>query len=139
MRSERMFLALCVALPDTGARTLAAIDPDELFTTERLRRAARHLATHIRLPLADLPSADEDFVRLVASLVELAGRIPDPTLDRLEHSRLVLERDRLERAILDARGQGRGLQQLPRERECVRAAIREIGARIEGIGRPWTR
>ena len=105
-RPERMFLALCIALPDLGARTLAAIESDELLTSVQLRRAARHLADgHTQSPLADLPSDDEDFARLIAELVQLAGRIPDPTADRLEHARLVLERDRLDRAILRARGQ----------------------------------
>ncbi|MGO9820656.1 MAG: DNA primase, partial [Solirubrobacteraceae bacterium] len=104
-RPERIFLALCVALPDAGAPALAAIEPDELLTSSQLRRAARHLADgHTRTPLADLPPDDEDFARLMGELVELAGRIPDPTADRLEHARLLLERDRLDRAILRARG-----------------------------------
>jgi DNA primase len=138
-RPERMFLALCIALPDLGARTLAAIESDELLTSVQLRRAARHLADgHTQSPLADLPSDDEDFARLIAELVQLAGRIPDPTADRLEHARLVLERDRLDRAILRARGQA-GAEAgtavtgpLAREREVVRDSIRAVGGRLEG-------
>jgi DNA primase len=137
-RLERIFLALCVALPDAGARALATIDPDELLTSAQLRRAARHVADgHTRTPLADLPPDDEDFARLMGELVELAGRIPDPTADRLEHARLLLERDRLDRAILRARGRAgsdtdpavTGL--LAREREAVRDSIRAVGARLE--------
>jgi DNA primase len=138
-RPERMFLALCIALPDLGARTLAAIESDELLTSVQLRRAARHLADgHTQSPLADLPSDDEDFARLIAELVQLAGRIPDPTADRLEHARLVLERDRLDRAILRARGQAGAeagtavTSPLAREREAVRDSIRAVGGRLEG-------
>jgi DNA primase len=138
-RPERMFLALCIALPDLGARTLAAIEPDELLTSTQLRRAARHLADgHTQSPLADLESDDEEFARLMAGLVQLAARIPDPTADRLEHARLVLERDRLDRAILRARGQAGAdagtavTGTLAREREAVRDSIRAVGARLEG-------
>ena len=137
-RPERIFLALCVALPDAGAPALAAIEPDELLTSSQLRRAARHLADgHTRTPLADLPPDDEDFARLMGELVELAGRIPDPTADRLEHARLLLERDRLDRAILRARGRAGSDADpavtgvLAREREAVRESIRAVGARLE--------
>ncbi len=134
-RSERMFLALCIALPELGAQTLATIDSDELLTSGQLRRAARHLAEgRTAAPLSDLPPEDEEFARVMAALVQLAGRIPDPSADRLEHARLVLDRDRLERAILRVRGQGTGragTAELARERETVRDAIRAVGTRLE--------
>ncbi len=134
-RPERMFLALCIALPDLGAQALGAIDPDELLSSQQLRRAARHLgAGHTASPLTDLPPEDEDFARLLGGLVQLAGRIPDPGPDRLEHARLVLELDRLDRAILRLRGQGQeasGTGELARRREVVRVAIREVIARLE--------
>ena len=135
LRPERMFLALCIALPEPGARSLASIDPDALLTGQTLRRAARHLADgHTGSPLADLPPDDDDFARLIADLVTLAGRIPDPSADRLEHARLVLERDRLDRAIIRARGQSGEAAvtgELARQRESVREAIREVGSRLE--------
>ncbi len=131
MRSERIFLALCIALPDLGADALARIDIDQLLTTEAMRRAARHLAQRTRTPLADLPADDEEFARTLAGLVELAGRVPDPSAERLEHARLVLERDRLDRAIIRARGEGAGTGELAREREAVRDAIRAVVARLE--------
>ncbi len=53
-RAERMFLALCIALPDAGARTLFEIDIDQLITSGQLRRAARHIAARTQSPLADL-------------------------------------------------------------------------------------
>jgi DNA primase len=131
VRSEQLFLALCVALPEPGATMLGEIDVDALLTSETLRRAARHLAGRIRAPLAELPPEDEAFARTIAALVDLAGRVPDPSPDRLEHARLVLELDRLERAILRARGEGVGTNDLARERELVRQAMHEVVARLE--------
>jgi DNA primase len=130
-RPERTFLALCIAQPELAATMLAAADLDDLLTSEPLRRAGRHLAGHIGAPLSDLPADDEEFARLMAGLVELTGRIPDPSPDRLEHARLVLERDRLDRAIIRVRGQGVGTGELAKEREVVREAIRTIGGRLE--------
>jgi DNA primase len=131
VRSEQLFLALCLALPEPGGKVLGEIDVDALLTSEALRRAARHLAGRIRAPLAELPPEDEDFARTIAALVDLAGRVPDPSPDRLEHVRLVLELDRLDRAILRARGEGVGTNDLAREREVVRQAMHEAVARLE--------
>ena len=130
-RGERLFLALCLAIPDVGARVLGEIDVDEILTSTALRRAARHLAQNIRTPLAGLPDDDEEFARTVSGLVTLAGRVPDPSADRLEHARLILDLDRLDRAIIRARTDGVGTNDLARQREVVRAAIREAVARLE--------
>jgi len=131
-RSERSFLALCIALPEAGARTLFAIDLDRLITSELLRRAARHLAGRTRSPLADLPAGDEPLARTVAALVEEAGRAGRVSEDELEHARLVLERTRLDRAIRRARAEGATeIPQLARERETVREQIREVVAKLE--------
>jgi DNA primase len=130
-RAERLFLALCLALPGPGAAVLARIDADELLTSGLLRRAARHLADHVNAPLADLPSDDEELARAVSGLVELAGRVPDPREDRLEATRLALELDRLERAVIRARAAGAGTSALAREREAVRDERRAVVARLE--------
>jgi DNA primase len=132
IRSERLFLALCLAVPDAGARALAEIRPDELLTSSALRRAAAHLAAHTRAPLSDLPAEDDEFARTISGLVDLAGRVPDPSADRLEHTRLVLELERLERAIIRARAAGAGTSELAREREIVRERMRAVVARLEG-------
>jgi hypothetical protein len=63
--------------------------------------------------------------------VELAGRVPDPSADRLEHARLILDLDRLERAIIRARAEGVGTSDLARQRELVRDAMRDAVARLE--------
>ncbi len=131
VRGERLFLALCLAVPDVGAALLADLNVDEILTSTHLRRAARHLATHLRAPLSDLPEGDDEFARTISGLVELAGRVPDPSADRLEHARLILDLDRLERAIIRARADGAGTSDLARQREVVRDAIREAVARLE--------
>jgi DNA primase len=131
VRGERLFLALCLALPDLGATALNHADVDGLLTSAALRHVARHLAGHIREPLADLPPEDDEFARTVSGLVALAARVPDPTADRLEHARLMLDLDRLERAIIRARGEGVGTSDLAHQREVVRAAMRDTVERLE--------
>jgi DNA primase len=131
VRGERLFLALCLAVPDVGARLLADPDVEQILTSTHLRRAAGHLAGHLRAPLADLPDGDEEFARTISGLVELAGRVPDPSADRLEHARVILDLDRLERAIIRARAEGAGTSELARQREVVRDALREAVARLE--------
>ena len=151
-RTERWFLALCIALPELGAQTLARLDHDAMLTSSQLRRAARHLAEgHTSAPLAELPPGDEEFARLMAELDQLASRVPTPSPDRLEHARLMLDNDRIDRAILRLRGQAAfggssasgdaaenggeaerdATGALAREREAVRAALREVTARME--------
>jgi len=130
-RAERTFLALCVALPQAGARTLFEIDPEQLITSELMRRAARQLAGRTQSPLADLPPDDEELARTVADLVARAGRAGHVTEDQLEHARLVLERARLERAIRRARAEGgSGIGELARQREVVLDKIRTVVARL---------
>jgi DNA primase len=131
-RSERTFLALCIALPELGAITLARIDPDELLTSELLRRAARHLVPRTQTPLADLPRGDDELAQTMAGLVASAGRAGSVSAERLEHARLVLERARLDRAIRRARASGTtGVAVLAREREAVLEAIHKVVTQLE--------
>ncbi|MDQ6746015.1 MAG: DNA primase [Actinomycetota bacterium] len=133
-RNERIFLALCLALPAAGAQTLAAVDPDELLTSDVLRRAARHIAPRPEAPLGELPPEDAELARTVAELVALAGRGHAPSEERLEHARLVLERARLDRAIARARGQGgAGVSELAHAREVVLAQMHAVVARMERV------
>jgi DNA primase len=133
VRAERTFLALCIALPDLGAATLARVNSDELLTSELMRRAARHIAPRTRTPLADLPADDDELARTVADLVERAGRAGSVSPERLEHATLVLERSRLDRAIRRARATGAtgGISALALEREQVLAAIHKVVAQLE--------
>ena len=132
VRAERTFLALCVALPEPGATALAEIDPDQLLTSEPLRRAARQLQGRTGSPLADLPPDDDELARIIADLVARAGRSADVSPERLEHARLVLERDGLDRAIIRARAKGgTGINDLARAREHVLERIRGVVSRLE--------
>jgi DNA primase len=132
LKAERAFLALCIALPDAGDDTLAAIDPDELLTSGVYRRAARHLSGRCRAPLSELPGEDEELARVVADLVDRAGRGEDVTIERLEHARLLLDLARLDRAIVRARAQGgEGISELARERQQALDAIHGVVTRLE--------
>jgi DNA primase len=131
LRAERAFLTLCIALPDAGARTLFEIDPNELITSEVMRRAARHIAGRTHSPLADLPHDDEPLARTVADLVSRAGRARQVSEDELEHARLLLERDRLDRAIRRARAEGRAGVELASERKAVLDRLHEVTTRLQ--------
>jgi DNA primase len=137
-KGEQVFLALCLALPDEGERALSAPDIDELLTSERLRRAAAHLRGRTRTPTAELPAGDEQLALVVSELVrragEMAGHGPDrrpPSPERLEHARLVLELERVDRARIRARAQGSPATLLARERERVMAELHQVVARLE--------
>ncbi len=68
----------------------------------------------------------------VADLVHRAGRGGDPSEQRLDHARLLLEFDRVERAVARARSDRVGdLASLAREREAVLADIRNVGQVLE--------
>jgi DNA primase len=132
VRTERAFLVLCIALPQAGRRALQAIDPDQHLTSERLRRAARHLAGQTEMPLSGLAADDEELARVMKELVNWAGRVGQVTVEQLEQQRLLLERARLERAIRRAQQQRTpGIVDLARERESVMGEIRALDARIE--------
>jgi len=132
VRTERGFLVLCIVLPEAGRRALQAIDPEQHLTSERLRRAARHLAGQTEMPLTGLAPDDEELARVMADLVERAGRAGEVSEEQLEQQRLLLERARLERAIRRAREEGgTKTQELAREREQVLGEIRAIDVRME--------
>ncbi len=108
--TERTFLALCIASPEEGEQALGSLNVDEHFTSELLKRAARHLgAGHLRDPMAD-PAGFEDGLdgdpqmkALLAELVVEAGREPvQPAM--LDVQRLQLELARVDRRIQQARG-----------------------------------
>ncbi len=143
VRKERDFLALCVASPPDGQRALERIDPEVHITSVRLRRAARHLAGRLAVPLSGVAPEDEELARMLADVVEQAGRVGAVRPEQIEQQRLYLELGRLERAIRRARVAGRGnggaaegeggtqVHQLALEREQVLASIRELDARME--------
>ena len=132
VRGEREFLTLCVSLPADGERMLVSIDPEQVLTTEPLRRAAGHLVGRLASPLADLPRDDEQLATTVADLVARAGSAGPVSVEELEHARLLLELGRIERAIRRARGAGSSeIPDLAREREQIREQIRAVTGRME--------
>jgi DNA primase len=131
-RAERRFLVMCVALPEAGDRALAEADIEQLLRTGVYRRAARHLAGRCASPLGDLPADDEELARVVADLVGRAGRAGNVTPDHVEHERLVLERARIERAILRARAEApSSIPELARQQQQIRDAIHRVDTRLE--------
>ncbi|MGI8429458.1 MAG: DNA primase [Solirubrobacteraceae bacterium] len=132
VRAERTFLALCIALPEEGAALLSQVDPDELLTSDSMRRAARQLATRTHAPLEALPADDDELARLIADLVARAGRAGQVSAERLAHAHLVLERGRLDRAIRRSRSRGgEEIPDLARQREVVLEQIRGVVANLE--------
>jgi DNA primase len=133
VRGERAFLVLCVAFPQDGRAALQSIDPAEHLTSERLRRAARHLAGQTEIPVGGVDAADQELAQTMEDLeAEAARRRDQLTVEQLNQQRLLLERARLERAIRRAREQRMpGIGELARERERVMGEIRALDAQIE--------
>lgn len=132
IRNEGEFLIMCVARPEAGERALTAIDLDEHITSGRLRRVARHLIGRCAAPMSGIDPEDEDLARWIAALVARAGDETDVTNAHVEQQRLVLELNRVERALRRARGGGGGdVAELARERERVIESIQELDARME--------
>jgi hypothetical protein len=79
-----------------------------------------------------LPADDEELARVVADLVGRAGRAGNVTPDHVEHERLVLERARIERAILRARAEApSSIPELARQQQQIRDAIHRVDTRLE--------
>jgi DNA primase len=129
---ERDFLAICVAAPEAGAAVLKRIDTDQLITNDVMRRAARHLAQHLPDTQAEPPADDPELLVTFADLVDRAARGPAVGAAEVEHARLVLERERLqrERSHLQALGLP-GLLKVSTELQAVEDARKAIVARLD--------
>jgi DNA primase len=117
-RSERAFLALCIALPAQGQAALGEIDIANLFTVDLNRRAALHLRSQI-----DGGGGDDELAPLLAELaVRASSSAALPA--QLEAERLQLELALLDREITVARAAGRpGQSELAARRREVQAAV----------------
>jgi DNA primase len=125
-QTEQTFLALCIASPEEGARALGELEPDEHFTSERLRRAATHLrAGRLTEPMGGIEQEDPELTGVLAELVVQAGReSPEPAM--LELQRIQLDLARLDRRILTARAQGSGeVSDLAHRRAEVKRAFEQ--------------
>ncbi|HEY4915411.1 MAG TPA: DNA primase [Solirubrobacteraceae bacterium] len=139
--TEQAFLALCIASPEEGAHALSALDVDEHFSSELLRRVARHLREgDLSQPMAAAPggvAVDEDpqMKGLLAELIVEAGRErANPAM--LEVQRLQLELARVDRQIQQARGlEGVDVGALAKRRaEIKREFDRAYGGLLEQTG-----
>jgi DNA primase len=139
--TEQAFLALCIASPEEGAVALSALDVDEHFSSELLRRVARHLREgDLSQPMAAAPggiAVDEDpqMKGLLAELIVEAGRErANPAM--LEVQRLQLELARVDRQIQQARGlEGVDVGALAKRRaEIKREFDRAYGGLLEQTG-----
>jgi DNA primase len=127
---ERDFLAICVAAPTIGALVLKEIEIDQLITNDVMRRAARHLALYLPDTTAELTSDDPELVFTLADLVDRAGRGPSVGAGEVEHARLLLERDRLQREKKYGQTHGLpGLHKLSIELQAVESAMKAVVAR----------
>jgi len=124
--AEREFLALCLALPCAGAARLAELEPDAMFASAVVRRAAVHLRDHLDSPTAGLPGDDAPLLALIAELVLRAHALEEAEPSKLDWTALVLERARLDRAIASARAAQTPLSELAAERQTVLTELRRL-------------
>jgi len=122
-RTERSFLALCLAMPDDGARRLARMDLEALFESPLTRRAAAFVRDHAASPASALPHDDPELAGLIAELVLRADDV-EPSGATLDVEVLQLELARLDRGIEAARAEGAAVTALAGERQRVRDEIR---------------
>jgi DNA primase len=139
--TERAFLALCIAAPEEGSAALHALDVEQDFSGDLLRRAALHLRDGgLEAPMSQAPGesaeegsgpeGDEQLRGLLAELiVQAGGEAPNPGM--LEVQRLQLELARLDRGIQRARGQeDTDVTSLAREKAALKIEFDRAYARV---------
>jgi DNA primase len=133
-RTERTFLALCIALPALGAPALAELDLDADLTTPATRAAAAHLREHLRAPTDGLDEEDP-IAGLVRELSVRAGGITaTPAVFRMERLQLALHR--YEREIAGARSRGEPVHDLAERRSATKAEINRAMEQLMQKGEP---
>ncbi len=121
-RTERTFLALCIALPALGAPALAALDLEADLATPALRRAAAHLVEHLAAPTEGLGD-DEELATLVRELTMRGAAMERASPAQFGVERLQLALQRTEREIARARSRGEPLTELAGRRSATQAEI----------------
>ncbi|HWX73654.1 MAG TPA: hypothetical protein VNZ05_00005, partial [Solirubrobacteraceae bacterium] len=128
--TERAFLALCIASPGAGEQALGELDIDDSFTSEPMRRAARHLRGHLSDPQAGLPEDDVELASLIARLVVEAGAESARAV-MLEVQRLQLELARMDRHIQLTRARQEGeVTELAHRRTEIKRDFERAYARV---------
>jgi DNA primase len=133
-RTERTFLALCIARPELGEPALAELDLDADLTAPCTRAAAMHLRAHLHAPMEGLTD-DDPVIDVVRELSVRAGGITaTPAVFRLE--RLQLAKHRVERDIAAARSRGEPLHDLAERRSTVSDEINRVMGQLMEEGEP---
>ncbi|HUR86701.1 MAG TPA: DNA primase [Solirubrobacteraceae bacterium] len=133
-RTERTFLALCIALPSLGREALAELDLDADLSRPPTRAAAAHLRDHLDAPTEGLAD-DDPLTGLVRELaVRAAGVTATPAVFRME--RLQLELYRVDREIVLARSRGEPVTDLAERRSTTKAAINRTMEQLMDEGEP---
>ncbi len=143
VKTERDYLAMCLAGGEAGRAELSRIDPDQLFTSAVLRRAVRRLTGQMEIspgvvaiapedPSAGPSVSDEQVSRAIDDLESRAARASHTVVaEELEHARLLLELARVERQLQSAKAAGAGAFDIAWQRDQVREALRQVIAKLE--------
>ncbi|MCP9490016.1 MAG: DNA primase [Solirubrobacteraceae bacterium MAG38_C4-C5] len=118
-RSERAFLAYCIALPGPGREALADLDLEHELAFPGPRRAAEHLRDHLDRPTSGVPEDDEELSRLLAELAVRAEAL-EATPAGLEAQRLQLALARASRDLAAARAAGGSVARLAHHRDQLK-------------------
>ena len=131
-KTEREFLALCIAAPEDGLTALRGLDVEEHFSSSLMRRAARYLMDN-GLPVSmSAPGLedDPDLHALLAELIVQAGS-EEPRSEMLDVQRLQLELARVDRQIQRARGEESGdVSELAKRRGEVKREFDKANERV---------
>ncbi|MFI4993824.1 MAG: DNA primase [Solirubrobacterales bacterium] len=131
-KTEREFLALCIAAPEDGLTSLRGLDVEEHFSSSLMRRAARYLMDN-GLPVSmSAPGLDDDLDlrALLAELIVQAGS-EEPRSEMLDVQRLQLELARVDRQIRRARGEESGeVSELAKRRGEVKREFDKANERV---------
>ena len=122
-RTERTFLALCIARPELGGPALAGLDLQHDFSVAATRHAAAHLRAHLSAPTQGIPDGDGELAALIRELTVRAARMSSAPPIAFEIERLQLALARLDRDITTARRSGDEIAELARRRAATQSQI----------------
>ncbi len=134
-RSERLFLALCVALPELGAKALAELDLEADLTSPAARAAAAHLREHLTAPTEALGD-DDPIAPVVRELAVRASAMAGASARQFDIEREQLALARIDREIAAARAQGEAMTELAARRSAVQARIGRAMEQVMNEGAP---